>query len=200
MLEFDYTNWLGENYMDYVLQPNEGIILQSINVKCVGESDSSDELILTNLNIIYIDRGVFSKKIKKVQYFPLNKLKKVNGKVQVIAGKSGVDGTLQLQFFFIDGYKAFAFSSKAKKEIAKWIKYVNSIVTGEDVAVDSEHTSSIAGKVARGLKDTVGSFTGVLFTKNNKKIISKCAGCGAPLEGLKGTTVKCKNCDNKQLM
>ncbi len=186
--------------MDYNLQPNEGVLLQSINVKHAGASDSCDELILTNLNIIYIDRGAFTKKVKNVIYYPLKQLKKVNGKPQILSGVNGKDGSLQLQLFFYDCQESFEFSSKAKKEIGKWIRSINSVIEGFEVENEENHAIPGVAKVAKTIRDTITTFTGVLTekSKNKKMITSKCNGCMAQLSGIKGEVVKCNHCDNKQ--
>ncbi|WP_416143786.1 PH domain-containing protein [Planococcus koreensis] len=69
------------------LMPNESIILKSKNVMHGGlMANYTDELILTNQNIIHVKKGVFGN-TKNVKKYPLNQIKIFNGKSQAILGK-----------------------------------------------------------------------------------------------------------------
>lgn len=73
----------------YDLAPNEGIILRHEgayhNQKFVpaNSSGKSSELLLTNLNLIFIESKIkMFKPVYTVLKFPLNQIKIVNGQVQ----------------------------------------------------------------------------------------------------------------------
>ena len=61
----------------YQLQPNEGVVLQETGIRYEPNKLSTaytDELILTNLNLIHVRKGVFMG-TKGILYIPLNQVK-----------------------------------------------------------------------------------------------------------------------------
>lgn len=194
--------------MDLGLQPNEGIIFQSDNVRHGSSvwASSNDELILTNINIIYVAKNAFGK-VKNIQKYPLNQLKVVNGQPQVMMGKNSQGGP-QLQFYFRNGQESFEFSHFGRKEISKWIDGIYQAVTGNPVpATDRKNFMAIPGteQVVGTVKDTIGAFKDALGLKSKGNfetgnVTVKCIGCMAPLSGAKGETVRCKYCDTEQTL
>ena len=83
----------------YKLLPNESIILQEDNV-CHGNGFSAytDDLLLTNLNIVLISKGMFGN-VKGITQYPLNQIKMFNGKPQAIRGKQS-NGSPCLDIYF----------------------------------------------------------------------------------------------------
>lgn len=73
----------------------------------------SDELLLTNLNIILISKSMFGK-TKSIQKYSLSHLKIINGEVQARLGKNS-GGYSELQLYFIGGQEYFQFGSTGKK-------------------------------------------------------------------------------------
>lgn len=64
--------------MDYQLLPHEFMIMHSDHV-CSGNSTTlTDELILTNLNLVHIKKGIFGGK-KSQQLIPINQIKLFEG-------------------------------------------------------------------------------------------------------------------------
>lgn len=192
----------------YNLLPNESLILKSENVKHGGMMASfSDELILTNLNIIHISKGFFGN-VKDVVRYPVNQIKIYNGEPQVILSKQQ-GGTNQLDIFFQNGQKSFEFQSSGKKEIIQWINAIYKLLTGKEYSVA---TSAIPGTeyVAKTLKDTVDVFKNVFGIKNKTneiglkttsvKVTKKCISCSAPLSGVQGQVVRCIYCDTEQVL
>lgn len=185
------------------LQQNESIILQNDSVLHGGGMASyTDELYLTNLNIIYVSKGIFGK-VKGIQKFPLNQVKVVNGQAQAILGKSSDNGSPELQIYFSNGQEAFQFQSGGKKEILKWVNNISQILTGTaSQAENAKNIMAIPGseKIFGTVKDTIGAFKDTFGIKGKENqppenVTSKCIGCRAPLSGVKGTTVRCKYCD-----
>lgn len=189
---------------NYNLQPNEGVIRKSSNVMHGGILAAyTDELILTNFNIIYISRGVFGNK-KGMQKFPLNQLKIINDKPQIIMGKMK-NGLHQLEIYFTNGQQNFVFQSSGKKEINEWINDVYKIVVGESAGLDTTEKSKFSNVV----KDTVDTFKDVIGVKKSisqqntmgeatVKKTAKCMACRAPICGFVGKTIRCRYCDTEQ--
>ena len=81
--------------MDYQLLPHEFMIMHSDHV-CFGNSTTlTDELILTNLNLVHIKKGIFGGK-KSQQLIPINQIKLFEGKPQVSVCK--VNGSKRLEY------------------------------------------------------------------------------------------------------
>ena len=186
------------------LAPNEGIILQNTAIMSGSPwAAYTDELILTNLNVILIKRGMFGKK-KNEQRFPISQIKKIDGKPQVMQGPNSLNGTPQLHITFIHGMEWFEFQEDNEKEITKWIRAIYELFhcTPDNLPEDEEEM----GFVASTLKKGVNSIKNILGIKskddNNNNDIStikniKCSGCKAPLTGKQGQVVKCVYCDTK---
>ena len=188
------------------LASNEGIILQSTSVMSGSVWGAyTDELILTNLNVILIKRGMFGNK-KKEQKFPISQIKKVNGKPQVMLGPNSLNGADQLHIAFMHGIEWFEFQSRGKKEITKWIKAIYELFhyTPDNLPIDE--VKEEMGVLSSTLKKGVDSIKNIFGVKSNNDTTStvtstvknaKCSGCKAPLTGKPGQVVKCIYCDTK---
>jgi len=190
----------------YNLQPNESFILNSEHVY---SGNTNGELVLTNLNLVYIiSKGIF-KTTYIPQIYPINQIKVFKGKAQAILGKDG-----NLDIHFINGKESFKFSNnetlfsdkKAEKEAGRWVNAINQLITGqvsEDVM--SVNPALVGVEVIAGtLKDTFDTFRGSLGVKSKSsneihtKATKKCSSCGAPISGIKGQIVRCQYCDSDQ--
>lgn len=179
------------------LQSNECVIRKSNKVRHDGFMVSyKHELILTNLNIIYVKKGMFGR-TKDIWTFPVNQIKMYEGKPQVLLGKQK-DGSPSLEIYFLNRQEIFGF--KRKNEVMKWIKSINQLLT-------EEATSATAGQfaipgtelVAETIKDTIASFKSILWNKTkDEKVSINCTACGASITGYKGKNVKCNYCDTFQ--
>lgn len=191
----------------YNLEPNESILIQSTGV--LRETGNllkgyTDELILTNMNIIWISKGMLGN-TKGVQKFPLNQVKVINGEAQAFVGRSS-NGIPNLKVYFINGQEEFQFQSFSKKGVAKWVNEISKVLTGYD---SRRGYAAIPGTeyLAATLKDTVGVFknTFSIVPKGgadavHEKVTKKCIGCMAPLTGTKGQSILCRYCDTVQIL
>ena len=205
----------------YDLLPNESVILQESSVAHGGiMAIYTDDLILTNLNVICVSKGMFGN-TKGVYKYSLNQLKKYNGKPQAVMGKLS-NGTATLDLFFTDGTKeSFNFQTGNKRRIYRWIEEITKVICGDsdDVYVQRSNMidpDSFAGAVVDATKqvreagaEILGSLgfkpgffkaaTGSI-QQGPEKTSKKCFSCSAPLVGYKGKTVKCKYCDTEQTL
>lgn len=189
------------------LQPNEAPVLKAENVAYGDSSSFSNELVLTNLNLILIKKGFFGK-TKDVLYFPLNEIKIVNNKVQALAGKRK-NGNSQLEVYFRSGdVQCFSFNvAIMRMEVAKWANAIcNQLSQGiEDGYNPNAFAIPGAKAVAESLKGTVDTFKTV-FGKKSEQDLAKskravfCQNCGASFEGIKGSTAKCPFCESVQFV
>ena len=187
----------------YNLQPNEVVLLKEEHVEHGGRGSHSDELILTNLNIVVVKFGMFGK-VKGVLTFPINQIKVYNQQAQAILTKSGsVD---YLEVYFLNGQEKFHFSSgsgfsnESKKKALIWIAKINEVVTGQkapEVAGRSAMALPGADIVAGALKGTFDVFKSK-FASTPAKISSKCSACGAQISGTGGRVVSCGYCGTEQ--
>ena len=191
---------------DYNLLQNEAVIIRNDNVyhpigKKLGELG---ELVLTNMNLIYVRKGIFGG-TKETLKFPLNQIKKFDDKPQITLGKSE-NGYHQLEIYFLNSQEYFVFNTFGKKEALKWLDKIWELLTGHAAELDESERSYIPGiaTVADTIKNTVGSFAGALGIKpdGNKKenVTIRCISCRATLSGTKGQIVKCKYCDTEQTL
>lgn len=124
--------------VNYNLEPSESILIQSTGVLCEGGglmAAYTDELILTNMNIIHVSKGMFGN-TKRVQKYPLNQVKIINGEAQAIMGKS-TNGIPDLQIYFENGQVAFKFQSSGKKEIVKYVNEISKVLIGKESSRNS---------------------------------------------------------------
>lgn len=199
----------------YQLQSNEGVVLQETGI-CYEPNKLStaytDELILTNLNLIHVRKGIFMG-TKGVRYIPLNQVKVIGGKCQALVGKAQ-NGYAILQIYTQQGTEEFAFPTKAKKNAGIWANEISRLVTGRDSenALESQHAPEYDFKdtVVGQLKDAfgeVGAAFGIGFGKSGQqqkssveRVSTKCSGCHAPITGVKGKAAVCKYCDTEQVL
>ena len=188
------------------LAPNEYIILQSTAVRSGSAwAVYTDELILTNLNVILVKKGVFGN-IKGEQRFPIDQIKRVNETPQVMLGKNSLNGIEQLQITFVHGLEWFEFQSGGKKEILKWIETIDKLIRcgSDNISVyEEDRMSSINSAIKKGI-DSVRNGLGVNSGINTESTSSttqnvRCSGCMAPLSGKPGEVVKCIYCDTKHI-
>ena len=163
----------------------------------------SDELILTNLNLVLISKGVFGN-TKNIQTFPVNQIKVFNNQAQVFLSKTS-GGYPQIEVYLLNGQENFGFESK--KIALNWIAKINQLVTGEDVEIGVSAKTAIPGTemIAEALGGTVDAFKSALGFKSNKssmdspeKVAKKCSNCGAMISGKKGQIVRCSYCGTDQ--
>lgn len=206
IFEVHYVKVLGTGEEDmatkYNLQPNESMIMSYDRVSHGGSmAGYTDELLLTNLNIVFLDKGMFGK-VKNIQVFPLNHIKVFNGQAQVLLGRrNGL--YVQIDIYFLNGQESFGF--ERKKEALKWIANINKLVTGSEGEIDTSTSGELVGveNIAGALKETMDAFKGVFSDKSKSRIevasraVAKCTSCGAPISGNKGEVASCQYCDTK---
>lgn len=187
----------------YNLQPNEMMILKTEGVMHGGGFGSSftNELILTNLNLVLLKKGMFGNS-KGVLTFPVNQIKVHNQQAQVAVGKNrGLDA---LEVYFVNGHEYFNFGSgsKAKKKASEWVANINFVVTGQDAPVQPVSSRALPGAelVAGVLKDTFGVFKSKFGAGPEAPVMvaGKCRSCSAPMTGFQRQTVNCEYCGAAQ--
>ena len=184
--------------VDYSLLPNEGVLLKNESVwHPIGKRNGNiGELILTNLNLIYLKKSAFGG-IKEV--LKLNQIKIIDDNVQVIISKSS-GNFCQMELFFINSHEVFIFNSLIKKQVLRWADKISELLTGHEANIDPSERNTIPGfGIATDLlKNTIGTFKEALKEKEN--VTNRCISCGAPLSGIKGEVKKCKYCGVKQTL
>lgn len=199
------------NMVNYNLDHSESILIQSTGVLCERGglmTAYTDELILTNLNVIHVSKGIFGN-VKRVQKYPLNQVKIINGEAQALIGKS-TNGKANLQIYLLNGQVAFSFQSLGKKEILKYVNEISKVLTGKESSrniVANQFAIPGAEVVADTLKGTIDVFKGTfgIISKNKAsdepvKATQKCIGCMSPLTGTKGLSITCNYCDTDQII
>lgn len=190
------------------LMPNESIILKSENVMHGGlMAGYTDELILTNQNIIHVKKGVFGN-TKNVKKYPVNQIKIFNGNPQAMLGKQR-NGSSQLEIYFLNGHEYFGFQSLTKKEVVQWINAISHLVTGHGSTIVPFGFAIPGTKyLSETIKGTVDTFKNTFGIKSqiidngvsSENVTKKCISCSAPLIGKKRQTMHCKYCDTDQVL
>jgi len=185
----------------YNLQPNEAMLLNEERVRHGGIFASyTDELILTNLNLVLVKKGTFGNS-KGIRVFPVKQVKVYNGQAQAMIGKDK-NGTPALEVYFLNGQEKFGFQSGGKKKILTWVAKINQVVTGQQSPAEQEMGTPLPGAelVAGVLRDTVAVFKAKLGPKADApvRVAEKCSGCGAPISGTRGLTINCEYCGTVQ--
>lgn len=193
----------------YTLAPNESMIMKEESVAHGGVmAIYTDELMLTTQNIVCISKGMFGN-AKNVFVYPLNQIKRFNGKPQVMTGKLS-NGTATLDVYLMNGsVESFNFQTGNKKTISKWIAEITKLLGGGDVTAveddDEYDPNTLVGafkEVGNQFRDALG-FKPVakkFSTPVQERITKKCISCSAPLNGIKGQVVHCKYCDTDQTL
>jgi hypothetical protein len=178
----------------------------------------TDELMLTNLNIFCVNKGMFGN-TKTVFCYPLNQIKIFNGKPQVVTGKLS-NGMSTLDIYFQNGNESFRFQSQNKNKITRWTKLICKIILGDhsqeiEFLEEDEKNSGIdldspIGQVKEawnGIKSELGfiptkkkTSASAVPQPESIRVNKKCIFCSAPLIGIKGQMVHCNYCDADQTL
>lgn len=120
---------------------DEGILLQATEIERYGVSeDVLDELVLTNKNLICAyehKASMFSKAESRLEKTPLEKIKVINGKAQIMRINHDDYGDV-MQILYVDGRREYLLFWDAKNDIPKWMNAINAAVTGDDTPIIEE--------------------------------------------------------------
>lgn len=184
----------------YNMQPNEVVVLTESNVSHGGFlSAYTDELILTNLNLVLAKKGILGNN-KGVLTFPIDQIKVWNGRAQAMAGKAS-NGSAVLEVFFLNGREKFSFQAGGKRKIAKWSSQIDAVVSGKATPAAPEAGMALPGTeaVADALVETFKVFKGkVTGSRAPVQISGKCRSCGASVAGIKNQSLTCDYCGTAQ--
>ncbi len=176
----------------YNLDNDEAVIMQTSGVS-IGAFQSVD-LILTNKNLIQINKGLLGN-AKDTFKYPLSDLKVLNGKANVLIGKSK-NGSKQLELYFAGYERFYSFNSGSSEN--KWANEIIKAHKKRLAEIDSANKSSDGGGVTKTLKGALDVALNIIpIKKETVPKINKCPKCGAELTGPKGTAVTCSYCETQ---
>ncbi len=192
------------------LMSNEVILLREMNV-CHNSTTYTDDLYLTNMNIICVKKGVFIRTSKNIIKIPLNQIKRFEGNPQVNIGKQQ-NGVLGLEVYSMNTIDCFSFNGGNKKRIERWREAIIDVINGnshniynnpvEEEQSFSDEIQDIKDDLNEVKQEILNAF-GIKSKKkeqktNVDKINKKCISCSAPLIGVAGQIIRCKYCDTDQ--
>ena len=185
----------------YNLQSNEVVLIKDESVMHEGSSMRfRGELILTNLNLLFIQKSAFGK-TQGALFFPLNQIKVYNDQAQAMIGKAR-NSANALEVYFLQGVEKFVFLSGGKKKLSEWASKINVAVTGEYAPIQTSASRALPGAelVAGVLKDTFSVFKTKFGAAPQApvKVAGKCRSCGASATGFQGQTITCEYCGAAQ--
>lgn len=187
------------------LLPNEGIVAQFDSVRCESpdfKGCESGELTLTTMSLIfsYTQVKVFGKDIEHTFPWALRDIKVVDGRPQLIIDKGDAH---QCDILLRKGKLELCMDSHA--DLVTLANGINKLITGSDediVGAPKTFISGIASMLTGATKEVTEAFGlgNPAKSKNSEvKMVSRaCAGCGAPLRGLQGTSVTCEYCGRSE--
>lgn len=173
----------------YTLDIDEAVILQASRVS-TGTFGTAD-LILTNKNLIQVNKGILGGDKDCIKY-PLANLKVLNGKANIIIGKSR-NGSKQLELYFTDCEKYFSFNSPFAE--SKWAGAITK--AHKEYMAELKKSTADKESLVESFKGALSGAKDAIFAKKIPvRKTCKCLKCGAELTGNKGEMVKCPYCDN----
>lgn len=190
----------------YVLQPNEVLLMKDVGVSHGGVfATFSDELILTNLNLVLVEKGILGQ-TKNVMVFPLSQVKVHDGHAQAVLGRTR-NLTPVLDVYFLTGQESFGFAGGQPKVLA-WVAAIDEAITGRRVVAAADApTAALPGTeiVADALRGTIGMLKGALSGRPTPPpppapvvVGGTCHACGAPISATAGHPPTCDYCDTVQ--
>lgn len=190
---------------EYRLSPDESIILRNTNIKSGGMmSSNNDELLLTTKNIVHIKRGAFGGS-KAINAIPVKAVKVHEDRAQVFYGKNPQTNAVQLQIYLINGEELkFDFLIDGRRSVTKWVNELNKLATGDsnNIIYDETQEKGAKGFVTGFIKEAMGMAgepeLARRLSPNAARSTQHCIGCGAPISGVVGQTVRCEYCDMEQ--
>lgn len=189
--------------MKYTLGPTEVILLPE--TPAVRGRNNSCDLLLTNLNLVAINKGMFGNSVfgspKSVDMFPVNEIKIYNGQAQAQVATSR--GSEVLRVYFRHGEEDFRFVDGGKKTIPRWIAKINEAATGQPAVEPAASGILGAERVTEFLTNKWGTVRSMLpqsapVPAAPTPVATRCGACGAPLSGMRGAMVTCQYCDSAQ--
>ena len=122
----------------YKLLAGEKIVMQENGVSHGGNS-FSDEIILTDRRIIWVNYGLLGVH-KGTEYYPLSQVR------EAVPGKSK-NGKLQLEIHMTDKIEAFCFKSGGNKKVSDWAEAVSKQIGAYNKQSKNEKKDQIAKSV-----------------------------------------------------
>lgn len=137
---------------------DEWIVLQDTDVERYGVKELSiDEILLTNKNLIFIydyKASLFSKSIQKVEMIPLEDIKIIDGKPQVMKIEHDNYGNV-MQIIYLDGCKEFISFNDDKEVMRKWINAINKVIIGEEIIAEEKSMKDVKMKFRLDKKENM---------------------------------------------
>ncbi|WP_270765353.1 hypothetical protein [Weissella confusa] len=201
---------------DYDPKLDEVLLLKETSVSSRGDLKSRGDLILTNLNLVFIAKSAILGRVVGVYASPLKDIKVYNDEPQIRI----TNGDLEIQF--LDSIERFYLGNKVLT--GNWARFMRMTRNGETVTPQDIETGETRVKeyrekeysktkalpgtkfVAGKLKGTIDVFldTFGIGKHANQKIAQemtvKCYNCGAKMTGMSGTKMKCAYCGNMQVV
>lgn len=175
----------------YELGMDEVVIMQDSRV---AEGNTGITLILTNQNIIQVNKNFWGSDKSAVKY-PLTELKEYKEKPNVIVSKAP-NGAARLELYFT-GYEKF-YTFQGIMTVRKWAGAIEKAYKAYKAEKRKNekakpNTSAILIPLRGALESAMQAATPKANGQKAKTI--KCPRCGAELTGKKGQEVTCSYCE-----
>lgn len=174
----------------YNLDTDEAVILQTSGVFTEGKT--SVDLVLTSKSLIQINKGFFGGNKGYVKY-SLSDLKVLNGKANILVGKSR-NGSKQMEVYFASCELYYRFGSTFV--LNKWVNAIIKAHKERMIALEKSQKDP-KNSLIETFKEKLDK---VIPGKDASMRTCKCLKCGAELIGNKGEVVICVYCDNAMII
>lgn len=171
---------------DYDLAHGEHVVMTQENVWNGSSPSSRSELVLTNKNVIWVDKTLLGK-TKDLQKYPL-------AGMQPAELKGGASPSLVVRY---SNHKVcFNFMGEKKKKVQKWVNQINALLADQSHMQSNQPVSSQQDFAVQA----AATATHARQSLGHSATTVKCAFCGAPLHGHVGKTGRCSYCDSEQVL
>ena len=179
---------------EYVLRVDAGVMWAN-----APESEILEELALTNryLTLTVSRTTGWFQRSRRLDCYPLAKIKRIDGEAQVFARKVGGSNCLQVAF----GSEMLTLSFPSSMTLRVPRKWAEDIIEASDkeYAVAQREAAKRAEK-QRVEQERERQRRAEEERAAAKIAVGRCVGCHAPLSGTVGRIVTCAYCDTKQTL
>ncbi len=166
-----------------------------------GHRYINGELMLTNKYLVWSRDAKWSlfngKQTFPIEKFRVDSIKIYDGVPQIKIHKAEFDNLL----IYLKN-RTMSFEFYELEPVQKLINATSKLLTGNEVLFETPDTFKGVDKLASKMSGTVNTFKNAFGIKpeRNEIVTKTCQGCGAQISGIKGQSVKCKYCDNQQIL
>lgn len=184
------------------LEFNETVIVkcEDIHFDTTSKSKGRADVLLTNMRVVVISKGIFGK-VKETLFFPMEDIKRYNGKPQVKYSEK--DGQALIDLYTTRMQIELKFDSDKKKEAKSFVYEMNKLLCSDEDFEEWKKENKLLAmttpeEVVKTIVGTIGSIKDSIIPPVPGS--SVCNKCGGLIQGYVGKPGKCTFCGNQQVI